>query len=357
MTIEWFQRKKQHGLEFNDNNKSLVFRWGAYISIIAIIWLFAGEQQEFIYFRFLVKTFLVKILIFSLVAFCVLMLLALLVKHVTNKDFYNSLVEEEVTTLIMGDSHMQTAFNPESLSKARNVASSGEHYLYSYYKLKNITDRSNKIDKVILGLGYHNFGKIYDDFLLKSELSSNMYKRFSSVLELDQSFEVLRYHPSEFMVQTGSSHGNALKAVFGKEKEIPEGWGHYRFSDNSNIQDTSLLIHRLRDHFNINGNRDGEFSATQEESLKKIIGHCLSNKIKLVLVNTPLHKSYRDSIPTQFQKRLNDFVSTLPKEVTYFDFSSIEYPDDEFGDIDHLNSIGASKFLEELQNNYSEEFN
>jgi len=49
---EWLQRDKEHALEIAENKLHIVVRWTAYYSIIAIILLFAGAQQDFIYFQF-----------------------------------------------------------------------------------------------------------------------------------------------------------------------------------------------------------------------------------------------------------------------------------------------------------------
>jgi len=51
MTIEWRNREKQHGLQV-DNTKSPVVRWALYFALIAIIWAFEGQKEQFIYFQF-----------------------------------------------------------------------------------------------------------------------------------------------------------------------------------------------------------------------------------------------------------------------------------------------------------------
>jgi len=52
LSFEWVQRKKQHALQFTDNNNKLVLRWLLYGMITFIILFFPGNQQEFIYFQF-----------------------------------------------------------------------------------------------------------------------------------------------------------------------------------------------------------------------------------------------------------------------------------------------------------------
>jgi len=53
MVTEWFQRGKEHGLQFNENSTVPVYlRWTIYLVLLLTILVFSGEQQEFIYFQF-----------------------------------------------------------------------------------------------------------------------------------------------------------------------------------------------------------------------------------------------------------------------------------------------------------------
>ena len=52
MLIEWFQRNKQHALQFVDIQHPAIFRWGIYYGLLMVIFLFAGSKQQFIYFQF-----------------------------------------------------------------------------------------------------------------------------------------------------------------------------------------------------------------------------------------------------------------------------------------------------------------
>lgn len=52
MLTEWFQREKQHALQFDQIHIPLFVRRTLYYAIIIIILWFGGAQQEFIYFQF-----------------------------------------------------------------------------------------------------------------------------------------------------------------------------------------------------------------------------------------------------------------------------------------------------------------
>jgi len=49
--IEWFQRKKEHGLEMNTIQLAPI-RWSVYIFIFCLILFFGAQSQSFIYFQF-----------------------------------------------------------------------------------------------------------------------------------------------------------------------------------------------------------------------------------------------------------------------------------------------------------------
>lgn len=49
---EWFQRKKEHALEFSPGKVPTLVRWGIYHVIVLFIIWFGGKPQEFFYFQF-----------------------------------------------------------------------------------------------------------------------------------------------------------------------------------------------------------------------------------------------------------------------------------------------------------------
>lgn len=52
ISVEWVQRKKQHGLDFRDISIPLPIRWGIYYLFAFFILWHRGDQQVFIYFQF-----------------------------------------------------------------------------------------------------------------------------------------------------------------------------------------------------------------------------------------------------------------------------------------------------------------
>lgn len=50
--IEWLQRDKQHALQLESLTLPRWIRWSIYYAVVLIIFFYAGNQQDFIYFQF-----------------------------------------------------------------------------------------------------------------------------------------------------------------------------------------------------------------------------------------------------------------------------------------------------------------
>lgn len=52
LSVEWVQRNKQHALQFENESLPQIARWSIYYTIILVMLLMGGDQQQFIYFQF-----------------------------------------------------------------------------------------------------------------------------------------------------------------------------------------------------------------------------------------------------------------------------------------------------------------
>ena len=52
IVVEWLQRDRQHGLDFDHRKIPRAVRWGAYYALVGLLLFAAGSPQEFIYFQF-----------------------------------------------------------------------------------------------------------------------------------------------------------------------------------------------------------------------------------------------------------------------------------------------------------------
>ncbi len=94
------------------------------------------------------------------------------------------------------------------------------------------------------------------------------------------------------------------------------------------------------------------FSTLQSEYLEKIIVLCKEKNINLVLLNTPLQEHYYKLVPEKFISAYYSYMKELEDKynIVLYDYPQQKYPDEYFGDGNHLNRKGASVFTQQVMN-------
>ena len=239
-------------------------------------------------------------------------------------------------TLIIGDSHPQTAINPKLLNNAENLSQSAEPYFITYFKLKKLLD-TNKIDTVILGYSYHNLSAFNDKKFIDSKWSNKMFQRtypLISISELDNletnNRDYIKILYRNMCIYPKFKHHNYLgsfKSLNSKKK----------------IFDSKPSIKR---HFFYNDTNVGT-SSIAVAYLDLLIELTEQNNIKLILLGTPLHKSYLNNIPVNFKKEFEKNKHKIlqeHKDIEVWDYTNEVMEDKLFIDPDHLNNNGSDLF-------------
>ena len=85
-------------------------------------------------------------------------------------------------------------------------------------------------------------------------------------------------------------------------------------------------------------------SIIEEEILNDINNICVLNKVKLILINTPIYNAGKYTDTSFYYK----FKLDTANKFNFVDMSNNTIPQNGFGDISHLNQYGASIFTQEL---------
>ena len=72
--------------------------------------------------------------------------------------------------------------------------------------------------------------------------------------------------------------------------------------------------------------------------LKQIIKYCKQRRIEVILVRSPMHKTYDVSFS---ENKYNRILSQKFKDIKFIDNKDFLIPDNGFLDIEHLNSTGS----------------
>ena len=333
------------------------------------------------------KTFLARVILF-LIAFALLFILTgflfvrTYLKEVNSVEAFK--LPNSTETVFFGDSHALTSFNPEIIPLSFNASKNSESYFQTYYKFVSILNSNPQIKNVVLSYSYHNISiagnqnVLYGDkyYFLLDEIGKKTIHtaRNGQLLKFRYGttyncIKQLHANLSHFAISNflWLKYDIGLPVDANKYTEFfvtllendPQLKLHPIFEDiykstHSNLV-ASVINKAIERHFYYRN----EISASEImiEYLFKMAELCHTNEINLILINTPLHPLYQSSIPEYYTDLHSNVLADLLNmydNIKYFDFTSVNYPDSLFGDGDHLNAFGMTRFSEEIKDIFNE---
>ena len=277
-------------------------------------------------------------------------------------------LDEEVETLIIGDSHLMTALDPDVIKKSINICATNENYIFTYLKLKHFLESNPQINTVVMGFSYHNISKMYGEmYLYHDATEKEIYRRYFILLDESAKSEIKSFRKNFIISYLKYDLGFPIqiysdKFVFKwllRRNPILSDFqfvGGYYNSDvvNVNIRDVKERVKRY--YYDDNMVYPGK-TMLDIEYLHRILNICEIRGIRIILYNSPVLAVYRNLIPT---RNIEDFetvkneILTKYKHAEYINHSDFELEERYFGDGDHVNSKGAkivSKVIGGIINN------
>lgn len=277
----------------------------------------------------------------------------LLIKRQLHPDKFR--LPHNIQTLVMGDSHTQTAINPDDFENMLNVSLSAEPLFCTYYKMKFILDKNPQVKTVILGCSYHNLAFTADSALFKAPVIMERYypllDRQGRDILMKQSGILDYYFRYWFRLPAKPYAFTSSRGLFRNvPKEDLKFWGFYYASKGSVLDTVAIKNAGHNRYYDNEGNYRG-MSETMVNALFEIAEYCKNNGIQLILFNAPVHRLYAERIPEQ---AYNEYAGLIDSLETYFDAEylnlfNMELPDSMYGDQDHVNASGSkliSQFIE-----------
>ena len=283
------------------------------------------------------RKFGINILIFSIPA--LLLVIATSIFYNFNKLKVDLKIKEisEYECLLMGDSQIQR-LNGDLLSyKTKNIASSAEHFYFTYNKLlKFIEKKDHKVDKVILGVSIHNFAPVYNRaFDLNFPEGKSSLRKYLYFFPFFNNHDFINFrHLSISKLITGIYSGPV--------------WGGF-FESNYLNPNTETINKTFKMHFSIKKNEE-RYSYSQRRYLYKIDSLCTINKIDLILVSTPYHSIYKDQIQKGYYDFFYETIRNL-KNNYHINFLSEAPQSNLMSDANHLNKAGSQIYSKKINDN------
>lgn len=278
------------------------------------------------------KTFFIKIFFFSLFLLIWFMLNFIINFYIiknTNPDI------KSTNILITGDSHTYNGISPYKFKSAQNISQLAESYVLSYWKLKKIFSFA-KPDTLIIAFAPHNISELDDVRFASSSWANVMFTRSYMI----QEFKYLNSVRVDY---------KKLSFVYFKNMCLLPKKHHNNYIGEyapSSVNRIGNFDKTIASHY---GNGSYKFSKTSMQYLDSILNLCKKKGIKLILVNTPVHKNYYNSIPEKFKKKYRQEAERLKKQgAIVIDMSNLVLPDEYYVDDDHLNTKGANYYTNTL---------
>lgn len=257
---------------------------------------------------------------------------------------------KKIDYLIMGHSRPFRAIDITSLPHAVNFCSGGESNINTYYKLRNVLEKSNKeVHTVILPAGFASFSqnkpegtgnafywKRYVDYFEVGRETDDRLSYFSIWLKA----KVVPWYEYPY-IRMSMLTGDATSPIDVK--------GYANGSEEERLQQALKLA-------NLNNDTKAIFDEASMTYLKKTIALCKKHNCRLIYVKYPISKYYQEAtqlLPNaeKLNKRSQEFDATIRESgITMFDFTHLfDDQQDYFKDPHHLGKQAQQIFTQHLK--------
>ena len=287
------------------------------------------------------KLFVKNIFAFIIPLALFLVISLLLITFTSTKINYK--LDNAVTEIYIGDSHIRCAVNDSLLNNSKNISVSAESFYFSYYKLKKLIEENQNVKRIYLGFSYHSLSNYYDEFI-DGEYSSSVAPNFFYILPFKEKLKIFNWNIKKLSFFSKAILQISYNYSF-KNSNFFSSFGYSNEFTNV-MASKSSMDKRLRFQY-YTGEKLNNFSEINLLYLNKIINLIKTNKIDLLILNTPLHPYYESKIPENYIDKYNEIVRMNNLKV--INFNNLSFSDSCFTpDGDHVSVKGAYQVTNEL---------
>lgn len=267
------------------------------------------------------------------------------VEHLPNpaRDKHNWMTahHDDVTTLILGDSHAFYGIRPDQLGdSAYSLAMTSQtlrydDFLLHHYSMPHLRD-------VVLSVSYFTLWEDFESLGGQDYLISRYHIYMDCRMHHAPQYYLECMHRREFTERLRSLYQPAQLS-----------WDSLGWGDNYTRDRKATDWDNGAQRAVSNTYTDTTVVKLNEDFLLHIIDYCRRGGIRLTLVNTPATLSFRQhEAPSQIARNRETLQRILQKhpEVQYLDYEDDPaFGPDDFYDSDHLSDVGASKLTKKIR--------
>ncbi len=249
-------------------------------------------------------------------------------------------LKKQPKSIVVGHSHPECAFNDSLIQEFKNFSSSGESYFYTYPKLKNIILNNDSIQNIFIEFTNNQISETMDEWIFGEKYMNYRYPKSDAFLEKEQQRILRNNSPAAYLNALSQSKKKQLLRVFKNDFDLTDELGGYLYLKRFN---TDSILKYSTDKINMQENTIDSFPVSKLSLyyLRKMIDFCKKQQKKVYLIRSPQH------FKCSAMKNEKVFQNILKKEfsdVEFLDFVNFPLKNSEYGDLGHLNYLGAEKF-------------
>ena len=291
------------------------------------------------------KKFLKNILMMMLSMIAVITVLQLYTESKVQSEYYIS-IDGNVNKLFLGHSHSECAFNDSIIPNSVNFSNSGDAYMYSYYKLKLILERKNNIDTVFIQFSNNQIESFMTEWTFGNLYMDSKFPNFRSLMNGNTKGTVFLQNPFSYIQSIPVNFKKNSNHILKGNYDITERFGAFKGLEFSKT-DSILKAWNVQVPEEESELWTNDISEINLLFLDNIISICKLYHKTVILVRTPFHKEH---LGFQIEEKFQKIRNTRYKNEVFFDFSKFKMENKEFGDLDHLNALGAKRFSKHFVN-------
>lgn len=242
--------------------------------------------------------------------------------------------------IVLGHSHPESAYNDKIINNFSNLAQSGESYFYTFQKVKEVLKQNNSIETIFIEFTNNQINENMNDWTWGDKYINNKYPLFSSFIAKDANLLLLNNNYAGFFNSFAISSKKKFFRIIKNDFDYSDEIGGYKYL----VRDkTDSIIENSKNLYNPSNilKYNQKISKINILYLHKIINLVNDHGVRIILIRSPLHQRYSGYINEKHYKKILDREFG---NLSYLDLSKFPLKNSEFGDLEHLNYKGATKF-------------
>lgn len=255
----------------------------------------------------------------------------------------NLVLNGNPTTLFMGHSRAECAFNDSVLKQSRNLGISAESYFYTYIKLKAIL-KSNDISTVFIEFSNRQVSAFMDSTITGDYYLSRSCKKYQSFMNATELKLVAARNPRKFITIQPVVMKQQLAVAFQPASSFYQemNWGAYDGLPYNKV-DSIIAARRNGAEVKMISRKKAVINLNYLDS---ILALCEAKHIRAVLMRTPTHPSSLDMVN---EPEFREVLQSRYSKYEFHDYNNFPLQNDDYADLEHLNKKGSIRFSQFIQ--------